>query len=368
VAFIENVASQCTTPVNHQLFVKTWNASASRWDAVGGGKVPTASGRSIPSVLSLWNTGGLTGEGGLYDVAVEAGAVYVAYVEREAATSSYHLVLKRWSGTSWIQVGGTINGDTSVVPQDPELRFLPVSGTRTPHLAWRDGGHLRMKRVHVDDVIASGNLLGPLSTWEWVGAQGGDLGVTATGRVATLSLTGTTYPVIAWTEQGSATRTNGAGRALSCSEVFVKRFDPATSTWRLWASLSFAGASGAIERACGDYAPFIDVGIGMRPPGLVPYVATALTDFDNGGYTPTMARVRVQSWRASQYGWRDVGAPIDLASAHAEPATEFFRAALAFSGNGRPWVGWIRHQPLPYLQAPYGVVRPADQLLTKAFE
>lgn len=371
VAFIENVSAACTVPVNHQLFVKHYNTSSGQWVSVGGGSIPMAAGHFVASPLS----NSLSDRGKLYDLTIHQGIPYVAYIEETNAPSSYSLILKYWTANmGWVQIGGAISVNSSAIPQDPSLQFFSAPGApgqQVPYIAWREGGHLYVKRVRVDAVYFSapaGAALGPHSAWEWAGqAAAPDLRNTSSGQVATLSLASTPGSlVIAWSEKNAAIRVNQAGHTLQCTEVYVKRFDTGTGTWRRLQGITTSGSTGALTSACADnWSPYIDtkVAIGKND---IPYTATAVTDYRNGGLKPSAAQVEVRYWLDHVHNWSPLAGSIDKSQNHNDAETDFYRVAVAIGSNGYPWVGWIRHHVVP--NDPYGVVRPADQFYVNAFE
>lgn len=363
VAFIENVAAACTSPVRLRLFVKRWEAATGQWRALGEAPVPLTAGRSLPTYFSP--TAPFTDKQKLVDLAMEGSTPVVAYVER-STTGAYFLMVKLWRAGSWVQVGGPVNHDSALAPQDPSLMFFGTGSARVPYLAWREGGNLYVKRVHVEpQVVFSTAALGPLSTWEFVGPATGRKRSSG-GAVAALALApGASAPVLAWSERNASSRVGSTGRPLSCTDVYVDWFDAATGQWRRWTGLTLLGDPGALTSACGAAAPFVDVGLALGSGGT--YVLSAASEYDSGGLTPTGGRVKTQYWSTRYRAWRDLGNALDRWQDHPLfPDTTFPRAAIATTATGAPWVGWIRQHRVA--NDPYGVDRPAHQLHSAAFE
>lgn len=175
--------------LNTDVFVKTWNGSS--WVAVGAGPLDLVQNEDA-------NAPSIQVDG--------AGLPVVAFGEFDG--SSGNIVVERWNGSSWAQVGGS--PDVSLAAP-AESANLALESNGTPVVAWEESGNVYVARW-------SG------SAWSLIG---GALDVvpahlTAAPRVR---LTANGAPVVTWAESDGASL-----------DVWVKRWNG--SSWVLVGSTS----------------------------------------------------------------------------------------------------------------------------------
>ncbi len=99
-----------------QIYVKKWTGSA--WSLVGGSlNVNTKYAAADPSL------------------AVSGTTPYVAWKQKNSS-GIYQIYVKHWSGSAWVQDGASLNVNTAVSADSPEIRFV---GT-TPYVVFSQGG------------------------------------------------------------------------------------------------------------------------------------------------------------------------------------------------------------------------------------
>jgi hypothetical protein len=131
----------------------------------------------------------------------------VAWREFDSTTTNYFLYVKRWNGTGWEQLGGALNiGADTTVSYNPRLA---LNGSGNPVVAWAESGSIYVKRWN-----------DTTNSWEQLG---GELGVNPLTFVErpSLALDNAGNPVVSWSEIVD----------FGNSNIFVKRWDDSTDSW-----------------------------------------------------------------------------------------------------------------------------------------
>jgi hypothetical protein len=108
------------------VFVRRWDPGARSWTLLGSGRINDGTQGDDPHVALI------------------GGSPYVVY--RDAGpTGGWQVLVKRWSGTTWVAVGGPVNADATSTVGDPQI--ANVAGV--PHVAFRQPAGSDGGRIHV---------------------------------------------------------------------------------------------------------------------------------------------------------------------------------------------------------------------------
>lgn len=215
-------------------------------------------------------------------LAIDAGGnPVVAWSEYGEGTigGSSDIKLRRWSGGSWIELGGSATlGGLSSNPGGSVQPSLALDAAGKPIVAWQDDSKIYLRRWN-----------GIL--WEELGgsATGWGISGTAGGYLPALALDATGNPVLAW--------------ETATPEIVVKKW--VDGVW---------------------------VGLGGSVPGFA--AAIAVDALDRVTVTRNYAgEVYARTW--SGQSWTSLGSAVS-----ATPASPSKFAALALDGGGNPVVAW----------------------------
>ncbi len=142
-------------------------------------------------------------------VAVDAGNIFVAWIDRESATALGRVYLKCWNGSSWIELGSSASGVGLGVPNQqfekdcntPKVGVyrdgMPVVAYSQPIITMSGSG------VSYIQAICVKKFEGDLTTGagQWVGLDGSTNGVVPGATLAfdpDMEIDANGYPVVAW--------------------------------------------------------------------------------------------------------------------------------------------------------------------------
>lgn len=212
--------------------------------------------------------------------------------------ANWDIYVKRWNGQSWVQLGGTLDMDTTKTIGNPVVAVNPVSGN--PVVAW-------WERSNTADVIYVKGWNGS----SWI-SLGGALNIDSTqdARFPSIAIGQDGKPVVAWWETG----VDFAGKTIT--RVHVKKWNGTD-----WSALG--GAIG-IDPIAGDPNVVID------PADGNPLLAYSQGDLV-GSSSTYAGSVVVTKWNGST--WNGLGPEMK----------DFFTAEhprLAVGSDGKPFVFW----------------------------
>ena len=224
-------------------------------------------------------------------IASVGGVPYVTWQESDGA--KFQIRVARFNGTSWEAVGPSLNTDTAQAGGEPSI--ASVGGV--PYVAWAESiATVNRNKVHVRRLNANG------TTWDLVGT---DLNVDATkmGQAPRIADVGG-VPYVTWFE----------GDAGGQHQVYVKRLNSNGTTWDLVGTGSLN-----IDATKDAFRPNI------ASIGGVPYVAWRETN--------TFDLLHVKRFDGSD--WVSVGGVLNVNPAK----SAFFTPGIAEVG-GVPYVAW----------------------------
>lgn len=255
------------------IYIKRWNGTT--WLSVGSALDVNAGWASFSPSLALDKTNNPV----------------VAWYEDNIGNTSSNIYVKRWNGSSWVQLGSALNVRATQLAQDPALA-LDASGN--PVVAWSEkdsaSSNIYVKRWNGSSWVLLGSLL--------------DIRADQEASVPSLKLDSSNNPVVAWQENMSPN---------CCPNIYVKRWNG--TSW-------------------------LQVGSGLRvaPTGISTSPSLAL-DATN---TPTVAwkdsngstqSISVKKWDGSS--WATLANTLNIKATN---ITDF--PSLALDTNGHPVVAW----------------------------
>jgi hypothetical protein len=248
-----------------QIYVKRWNGTS--WDELGG----SASGSGVSAT---------TGNAEAPVVAVQPdGNPVVAWLDRPSSSGPTDVLLKRWNGTAWEELGGSASGGgvsqsagSTIGSQDPSVA---VDSTGQIYVAWKFADTPNNVCCNLWIYVKRWNG----TSWEELGGSGSGMGVNGTsdGSAPVIKIDGADRPVVAWNEQ------------MTGCAVWLRRWNGSA-----WEELAGSGSSSGVSPsgvANGD--PALDIGPDGNP--VVSWGSAHTLGFD------------VRRWDGS--AWNDVGAP-----------------------------------------------------------
>ncbi len=126
------VAWEEHTGLNTEVFVKYFNMT--EWQPVGTGSLNASTGRNAHSA----------------GIALYVGTPFVAWCESDGNTTQVYV--KKYNGSNWEQIGGSLNMDVNFGAKDPSITV--VNGT--PYVTWEEWDATLKSRVYVkhwDDTL-----------------------------------------------------------------------------------------------------------------------------------------------------------------------------------------------------------------------
>jgi len=201
-----------------QVYLKSWNGNS--WQELGG----SASGGGLSNAASFSEAP---------DVAIDAaGNPVVAWSHCDVPGQGVFIYVKRWTGSSWTELGGSASGNgisgQGALGSSPSIA---IDSSGNPVVAWHEYG-------------LSGNGYGEIylrrwngSFWEQLGGSATGGGISASGstsgaRYPSLKLGPSDRPVVAW----------GNGPVFSSDEIYVR-------TWNgtQWVELAGSASGGGVS-------------------------------------------------------------------------------------------------------------------------
>ncbi len=176
----------------YNIYVKSWNATTSTWDSIGSSlNVNTALDADVPSIAIN-----------------SSGNPIVAWSEDDG-TNSYNIYVKRWSATTstWDSLGTTVDVDETKNAYSPSM-VLNSSGN--PIVAWSE---------YLDNITTIGNVFvkqwnATTSTWESIGTTTLNVDSANTTELPAIAINSSNKPVVAWQEEVSGN-----------ANIYVKRLN-----------------------------------------------------------------------------------------------------------------------------------------------
>jgi hypothetical protein len=227
----------------------------------------------------------------------------IAYSTFGSNGEGINLYVKRWNGSSWVGMNGSI----TVTPldfdraRDAGVPTLAVDSAGNPVVSWAE----------------TNGLIGNIYVKRWNGTTWVQLGVNLEAAPAnnpTMDIDSTGKPVVAWEERvfdGATTQTN----------IAVKRWNGSA-----WVSY---GTGQAADKILGSHA--YDPMLQLRSDDMPVIVMTQLV-FRDGA---TSHDVYMRRWNPSLNQWVDVGVPIDK-----NIAFNARNPSFVLRSNNNPIVSW----------------------------
>jgi Bacterial Ig domain len=224
----------------------------------------------------------------------------VAWVEN--GTRAANLYVKRWDGTTWVQLGGgslNINPDRDVRGRESSVS-LAVGPDGNPTVAW-----VESETVTFDNLIYIKRWNG--TAWQPLGNAPLNVNITEDASDLSLALEASGNPVVAWIEPSNSRR---------FFSVHVKRWNNGA-----WEAL---GTTVNADRLAYDLSLAID-------GNDTPMIAW-------GGETSMgSVAINVKRWNANKPDWEAVGTALNV--------NDGYEPALTIDESGNPVVAWSEYPP-----------------------
>jgi hypothetical protein len=215
-----------------QIYLKSWNGNS--WQELGG----SASGGGLSNAAFFSEAP---------DVAMDAaGNPVVAWSHCDVPGQGIFIYVKRWTGSSWAELGGSASGNgisgQGALGSSPSIA---IDSSGNPVVAWHEYG-------------LTGNVYGDIylrrwngSVWEQLGGSATGGGISATGsssgaRYPSLKLGPSDQPVVAW----------GNGPAFSSDEIYVKTWDG-----NAWVELAGSASGGGVSNTASQSSTFASLAL-----------------------------------------------------------------------------------------------------------
>ena len=213
----------------------------------------------------------------------------------ESDGTSQNIYVKRWNGSSWTQLGGSLDIDLSKDAVEPALKF---DSSGNPVVAWSEGNG-NANNIYVKRWKGS--------AWTQVGSSA--VSGSFNARTPALALDGSGNPVVTWRDSLVAP---------TISNVLIERWDGLT-----WVSVGpgklDVNDSGNVDRA--SFAPSVALTSSGNP-------VVAWSESDG-----TSRNIYVKRWDGSS--WALVGGILD-----ANTNKDAYAPSLTLDGSGNPVVAW----------------------------
>ncbi len=281
VAFFEDVG--VGTAFNDNVYVKRWNGTS--WVQLGNAlDINTNRTADYPS-LALDNTGN----------------PIVAWEEFDGNSSNSNIYVKRWNGSVWVRLGSAALDMTLATPA--RLPSLDVDSTGKPVVAWEEGFSSNTN-IYVKRWTGT--------TWSQVGTAPLDINATLAADNAALSLDGANNPVVTWQEYTTTNLYN----------VYIKRWNGAA-----WATVGVNPLETKLSNHAKESALALD---GAGNP-VVAWEECAQVNFNRTCNSNSDIYVK----RFTTNGWQPLGSAVDIM-----PDNEALNSSLARKSTDRPVVVW----------------------------
>jgi hypothetical protein len=269
------------TAYNHTIYVKRWNGTS--WLQLGSAlDINLAKGAYYPS-LALDSSGN----------------PIVAWEEYDGNNSNIYV--KRWNGSAWVQMGGALDVTLADPANSPSLE---VDSSGKPVVTWQEGFSTQMK-VYVKRWTGT--------TWSQVGTTPLNITATQSAETPSLALDAAGQPVVAWQEFYPGGFYN----------IYVRRW-----TGTAWVVV---GAN-PLEVKISNYAMYPSLALDSVGN---PVVAWEECDASQIGPRDCLKESDLYVKRFTANGWQPFGRAIDV-----NVTNESYNSSLARKSNDRPVVTW----------------------------
>ncbi len=289
------VAWENGTSNNDQIYIKRWNGSS--WVEMDG----SASGGGISGDSGGWSSWNVS-------LALDSSDNPVAAWQKLATTSTYEIYVKRWDGSSWVEVGtgSATDGGVSDKSGASKRPSLALDSSDNPVVAWSDN--------------TSGNY--EIYVKRWNGSSWQDIGGSASGggisdnigpsKRPSLALDSSDNPVVAWSDHTSGNR-----------EIYIKRWNGIS-----WVEVGTGSAT--------DGGISVNSGHSMRP-------SLALDSSDNpvvawGDGSSPDEQIYIKRWNG--ISWVEVGTGSATDGGISVNSGHSMRPSLALDSSDNPVVAW----------------------------
>lgn len=262
----------------HNVYVSYWNGSS--WIPLGGA-LDRQIGRNTSSPSLALNA---------------SDTPYVAWAECYSASvpwdncPNYHIFVKRWNGSSWVNVGNALDKVLSNNATEPSIA---IGSDGFPVVAWQEGSG-----VATDVVVKKWNG----STWTTL-SSALDVSLAEQALTPSLTIDNLNRPVVAWQESDPVNAYN----------LFVKRYDGTT-----WVQLGTV-----VDRTLSDSTG--------SPSVVINTLGHPVVSFNE--FIGTQHNVFVRRWSGSS--WLNVGNTLDVT-----PSRDAIWSSIALTSANKPIVAW----------------------------
>ena len=265
----------------HNIYVSYWNGSV--WVSLGGALDRQIGRNTLTPALAL----------------NALGTPYVAWDECATvvipwdACTNYNIFVKRWNGSSWVNVGNALDRVLSNNANEPSIA---IGSDGLPVVTWHEDSGLA-----TDVVVKKWNG----SAWTTL-SSALDISLAEQAVAPIVAIDNLNRPVVAWTESSPANAYN----------LFVKRFQGGT-----WVQLGTV-----VDRTLSD-----STGSGSMVINSAGNPVIAFNEF----VSPNFHNVYVRRWVPSTGTWANVGGALDNTLVQ-----NAIWPSLALTSTNKPIVAW----------------------------
>jgi hypothetical protein len=241
-----------------------------------------------PVPVNWTKLGGVAGIGESVDIASDNNNTMLALRDNDS-----NIIVKRWTGSVWAQVGSIINNYDNGTAYGTSL---VLDESSNPVISWTEAEFAdTANSVYVKRFDGT--------SWSLIGDGSLNVDISQTASRASLTLDSNSYPVVAWNEYNSSSQT---------SKIYVKRFDG--SKWQLVGDAAVENRDGI------DFESFV------------------LDQYDNPIIAWSMSDPSVSIFVSHFDGtsWKLLSdKPLDV-----NPGENAFSSSLTLDNTGNPIVAW----------------------------